>query len=239
MSEGATSTSSLVPALELRDAQPIFDESGLTSARYNLRLMPGECALITCRDVNRSTLFADLCSGLIPLGNGSVRCQGMDWTELPDKRAWALRGRIGRIMQQGAWVNLFGTDLNILMQQLHHTRTPTNDLIASAGRLSRFFGLPGLPTLSPGRLSVLDLQRAACVRAFLGEPHLLLLENPVTPDAVDLMTAFLAELTGARQRGCAVVWFARNDSIWRNYRDADVQRFRLLDEGLFPMRLAS
>ncbi|CDG39904.1 MULTISPECIES: P-loop NTPase family protein [Asaia] len=229
-------TDDLSAVLELREACPVFEESGLTSIPYSLRLMPGDCMLIACRDSERTTRFADLCAGMAPLVSGQVLCQGLDWEALAEPRAWALRGRIGRVMQQGAWIDLFGTDLNILLQQLHHTRTPTEELIDEAIALSRRFGLPGLPTLTPGRLSVADRAKAACVRAFLGEPKLLLLEDPVELETADMMTAFLAELTAARERGCGVIWFSREPDLWRGYHAEGTQRYRLLDEGLLPMK---
>lgn len=229
-------TDSNASILELREARPIFEQGGLTSSQYDLRLMPGECALVACRDPARAARFAEMCCGMIPLADGQVTCMGLDWSRLNDRRIWALRGRIGRITAQDSWIDLFGTDLNVLFRELHHTRTPTDVLVNEAVRLAQVFGLPGLPTLPPSRLTRLDRQRAGCVRAFLGSPRLLLLEEPVDTDAVGMMVAFLAELTRARQRGCAVVWFSREPSLWSAYRDADVQRFRLLDEGLFPVR---
>ncbi|WP_336946476.1 ABC transporter ATP-binding protein [Asaia sp. BMEF1] len=226
----------LSAVLELREARPVFEESGLASIPYSLRLMPGDCMLIACRDPLRATRFADLCSGLTPLVSGHALCLGLDWEKLAETRAWALRGRIGRVMQHGAWIDLFGTDLNILVQQLHHTRTPTQDLIDEATALARRFGLPGLPSLAPGRLSAADRTKAACVRAFLGEPRLLLLEDPVEQENADMMTAFLAELTAARERGCGVIWFSREPELWHGYNALGTQRFRLLDEGLMPMK---
>ncbi|WP_025885627.1 P-loop NTPase family protein [Asaia prunellae] len=229
-------TDDLSAVLELREAQPVFEESGLTSIPYSLRLMPGDCLLIACRDSLRASRFADLCSGLVPLISGQVLCQGLDWHGLAETRAWALRGRIGRVMQQGAWIDLFGTDQNILIQQLHHTRTKTEAIVAEAIALSRRFGLPGLPTLNPARLTAADRAKAACVRAFMGEPRLLLLEDPVDLETADMMTAFLAELTAARERGCGVIWFSREPDLWRGYNAAGTQRLRLLDEGLMPMK---
>ncbi|GBD56209.1 P-loop NTPase family protein [Gluconobacter wancherniae] len=236
MAEDDLGRSALDPVLELLDARPRFDASGLFSTRYNLHLNPGECALIECRDPRQASLFADLCTGLIPLSEGSVRCMGLDWDALEDRRAWALRGRIGRMVTDGGWIDLYGTHLNILWPQMHHTRTPLGTLVEKATRLGIRFGLPGLPVLPPGRLSALDRRRADCVRAFLGEPSLLLLENPVEMFPSDLYAAFLSALTEARDRGCAVIWLAPDDSAWRGYGQGASLHLRLYDDGLFSMR---
>ncbi|MBB2155956.1 ABC transporter ATP-binding protein [Gluconacetobacter diazotrophicus] len=224
------------PLLDLRAALPSFDESGMAPVPIDLRLMPGDCAVIECRDTRRATLFADLCSGMVSLASGSVRFMGLDWTELGDRQLNALRGRIGRITRRGSWLDLFGTHVNILMPQLHHTVRPTDEVIAAAMELGQAFGFPGLPLSTPGRLSAADLARAACVRAFLGRPDLLLLEDQSDTLPQDAHLAFLEAMTGARDRGAAIMWFVRNAATWADYRQAVNVHLRLLDEGLFPMR---
>ncbi|EHH69427.1 ATP-binding cassette domain-containing protein [Gluconobacter morbifer] len=229
-------SNALNPVLELLDAVPRFDESGLVSAKYNLHLDAGECALIECRDMTQASLFADMCLGLVPLSDGHIRCMGLDWSDLNERRSWALRGRCGRIVIGGGWIDLYGTHINILWPQLHHTRTPMDRLVTQAGHLATRFGLPGLPVVPPGRLSAADRQRAACARAFLGEPSLLLLEHPMEGASDIMMEAFLSTLTDARDRGCAVVWFAPDESGWGDYASDATIRLRLYDDGLFSMR---
>lgn len=224
------------PVLEMREARPALDAEGVLAAVYNLRLMPGDCALIRSRDGVRTGLFADLCTGMVPLREGSIRCQGLDWPRLGERERWALRGRIGRVSLMGTWADMYGTHINILTQTLHHTRTPTEKLIGEATLLAARFGLPGLPVLPPSRLSSMDLRRAALVRAFLGSPALLILEDPVEAEMRDLMDPFLVELTQARDRGAAVIWLAHSAAAWSVYNDPTVARYRLIDEGLYPMR---
>lgn len=226
----------LDPVLEMVDARPRFDGSGLASVRYNLRLNPGDCALIECRDMQQASLFADMCVGLVDLEDGLARCMGLEWSDLDERRAAALRGRIGRMVANGGWIDLYGTHMNILWPQLYHTRVPEEHLMQRAVQLGMQFGLPGLPVVSPGKLSPLDRCRADCVRAFLGEPSLLLLENPMGDANPPLLNAFLSALTDARDRGCAVVWLAPDDTSWRAYETDASIRLRLYDDGLFSMR---
>ncbi|QIP34961.1 ABC transporter ATP-binding protein [Komagataeibacter rhaeticus] len=225
------------PLLELRDAVPSFEESGLMPAPYNLRIMPGECAVIDCRDVERAALFADLCTGMISLTQGSIKFMGLDWSVLRDRQLNALRERIGRISRHGGWLDMFGTHLNIMLPHLYHTSEPFDHVVLHATELGHKFGLPGLPISAPDRLSAADLARAACVRAFMGRPALLVLEDISDMLPEETVLPFLEMLTAARDRGCGVLWLVRSGAAWHDYRKAVNIHMRLLDEGLFSMRV--
>ncbi|NHO52652.1 ABC transporter ATP-binding protein [Acetobacter estunensis] len=225
------------PMLELADATPVFDESGMPPTPLTLRLMPGECVIVETRDMTRATVFADLCSGMIHLLKGNVRFMGLDWTELNDRRRNALRGRIGRITRRAIWSNLFGTHVAMMLKQLHHTTIPLETVTTDTEHLCERFGLPGIPTDVPGRLSEADIVRAACVRAFLGKPQLLLLEDPLETSPVDLSQPFLESLTEARDRGASAIWFVRDPTVWQRYRQAINGQWRLADDGLMTIRM--
>lgn len=236
MSDSLSTAQFLGPVLELANARPVFDGEGLSYGRYNLTLNAGECALIQCRDKQQAAIFTDLCSGLVNVGEGQVKCMGLNWQELDDRRASALRGHIGRIYQGEEWLALYPMQMNILWAQLYHTRTNLDSLVKEAVKLSMRFGLPGLPTQLPSRLNSLDQRRAEYVRAFIGHPALMLLEEPVLSEPPELYNAFLGELTYARERGCAIVWISSNASSWRDYELGNMQKFRLSDSGLMAMR---
>ncbi|MXV35322.1 MULTISPECIES: ABC transporter ATP-binding protein [unclassified Saccharibacter] len=237
MSETMT-TVSYSAALELMEARPMLGDSGLASAKYNFLLGPGECALIECRDAVQRTQFVDVCTGVLPAGEGTVKCMGLDWKALEERQIWALRGRIGRVFSSGNWIDLYGTHMNVMWPRLHHSSTDLDVLVEEAVKLGIRFGLPGLPIQPPGRLSALDRRRAEYIRAFLGKPSLLLLEDPVSLQPEGLYEAFLSELTAAMQRGCAVVWIASDHAVWHDYVKENMQVFRLGDSGLMEMRSA-
>ncbi len=224
------------PVLELLSAAAVFEASTLPNAPLDLRLMPGECALIEAHDPAQVADLADLCSGLIALRSGSVRCMGHDWSELDSERAAALRGRIGRIHQRGGWAEMLPTHVSIMLPQLHHTRDTEAAITQQAVALSRLLGLPGLPLTRPDRLSDGDLIRAASVRAFLGEPHLLLLESSIASDRPDLTTPFLELLSRALDDGAAAICFTRDTPYWLGRHFPTRHRLHLLESGLASMR---
>src|SRR5262249_27895299 len=117
----------------------------------------------------------------------------------------------GRVFGVGGWIGFLNVAENILLPQLHHTHEERSVLGDRAAELARGFGMPGLPMERPRDLSAPDLARAACVRAFLGNPALLLLESPVPGDVPDLMEPLLGALAEARSNGAAAIWLARRD----------------------------
>ena len=228
------------PVLELLDARAARDPDEIPSPALSLRLMPGELALIDVPDPARAAWFADLCCGMAPLSAGTAHFLGREWARMPRDYAAALRGRIGRMFGGGSgWVDFFDLSVNILLPQLHHTRTDATALRASATLLSRFFGLPGLPLGRPSSLSAADRARAGCVRAFLGEPSLLVLESPMQGRFAELKTPLLEALATARGRGAAALWLTHYGVTWGDrYFPAD-QRWRLHVRGLVPVRRAA
>lgn len=226
------------PILQISDAEPDPGAVDMPSMPFALELFPGELALIEARNPVWAAEFADLCSGLVPLAHGSVCFLGHDWALMPDIPAAALRGRIGRIHAFGAWIDFASVDQNILLPQLHHSRRAADALLEEAAALARFFGLPGLPLVRPEALAAADLARAAAVRAFLGEPRLVLLENPVRGQLSDLVGPMLNALAAARDKGAAAIWLTASDLIWNDRSFPATQRLRFTERGLATLRHA-
>src|SRR3954452_4519331 len=223
---------SAVPVLQLVMAQAgNFQDLGVVTP-LSLSLLSGECALIEGSDAAQLAAFADLCSGLITLHSGNVRFIGRDWSALPHDYAAALRGRIGRVFATGGWLPFLDVETNILLPQLHHTRRDLEELRQEAQGLAREFGLPGLPLGRVDTLAAADLGRAGLVRAFLGEPLLVLLEEPTRGLLASDTPAVLNRAAMTRDRGGAVVWLARYGFARINPTFPADQWLQLRSEGL-------
>ncbi len=230
-----------VPILDLDGARATHSPDVLVAPDVTLKLMAGDLALIEARNTTAAAWFADLCSGLVPLSEGSGRFLGRDWRAMPPDYAAALRGRIGRVFADGAWVGFLDVPTNILLPRLHHGREAQLALRQQATRLACDFGLPGLPLEQPRDLAPIDLARAACVRAFLGGPALLLLESPLQDQFETLKTPLLEALARARQRGAAAIWLTRSALVWNDRSVPATHRLRLRERGLVavPRRVAA
>jgi phospholipid/cholesterol/gamma-HCH transport system ATP-binding protein len=217
------------PVLEL-DA--VTDAEG---ARFTLTLAPGELALIQADDPMLVTRFTEMCVGLVPPTIGQVRVLGQDWRGLAAEAARQLRGRIGVISLGGGWAPHLSVAESVILAALSHRVASAEALRDRAAELCRRFGLPGLPLQRPGLLSPAELARAACARAFLARPELLILESPLQGNTVpDLRAPLLQAL--ATHQPVACLWLTTSLSVWADRAMPAGQRLRLGAGGLDQVR---
>jgi phospholipid/cholesterol/gamma-HCH transport system ATP-binding protein len=224
------------PILALLEAEPRMLGGTVGQVPLSLEVTPGDFAMVQCDDPERIASFADICCGVWPLRRGSVRFLGRDWTLQPEAYAAALRGRIGRMFAGGGWIDFMDAETNILLPHLHHTRDDRAGLQATAAELARDFGLPGLPSGPISGLSAGDLAGAACIRAFLGEPLLIILESPLRSHETELTIPLLTSIARARDRRTAVLWLTQGDAVWSDRLTPATSRHRLTERGLAPLR---
>lgn len=214
--------------LEIAHATVFSAEHGHASRMHgSLRADPGDLVLVHVTDLHQAELWADLAVGLVTPENGRVSMLGNDLTELDIETGNWLRGRVGRVFSRGNWMDHLSLLDNILLSARHHGRRDENELRAEASALATAFGLPGIPLGMPDRLTRIDLQRAACVRAFLGEPLLVILEDPTYAGHADLLKPLVDAIRVARNRGAAVMWFSPAAEIWRDRSIPVTRRYRV------------
>lgn len=189
-------------------------ETGLSNSSFELNA--GELLLLRLERENERLPIADAAEGLVPPVRGSVRFRGEDWQAMSADQAAAQRGKIGRLFEDEGWISDLDVDQNIMLSQQHHTARSEADIRDEALGLARAFGLPGLPRGRPGRLHRWDLRKAACVRTFLGQPALVILEQPVRGVYPDLMAPLVSVTRAACRRGAAVLWMVADPKIWNH-----------------------
>lgn len=202
------------PILELRnvtvESLGVYD-SGIWNV--SLALQPGQLGLVWLERGHWKLPLADAACGLLEPAAGQVRFLGQDWRGLPPHAGAQRRGLIGRVLDH-AWLTSLPIDTNIMLAQLHHTLRPLEQIETEAERLSVTFGLPGLPRGEHLAVRPQDLHRAACVRAFLGSPRLLLLDDPTRGMYAELLPAMINCVLDAQQRGAAILWLTRDQHTW-------------------------
>jgi phospholipid/cholesterol/gamma-HCH transport system ATP-binding protein len=207
----------MTPVLDVAGADPDGEaEEARLRGPLTFRLEAGELAVVAAEDPEEARALALLLTGLAPLARGAVRFLGQDWAGLPRRQAEAQRARIGLAPGDGGWLPHLTVEEGILLPRLHHDSTPEQELCREAEALCHVFGLPRLPDRRPSEYGDAELARAALVRAFLGQPALLILESPLDRETADtLADPVLEALRPARERGAAAVWSTRSRRAWQ------------------------
>jgi len=222
--------------LSFNDVSLMIDPAGPgESVDVGLKLFGGELSLIRVERQRQGTVLGDACAGLTLPRKGQVYFLGKEWSQLPPDTANALRGRIGRVFARGSWLGHLPLLENILLPQLHHTRRPETELRDEAVMLAQKFGLPGVPLGHSNDSLPVDLQRAACVRAFLGQPLLLLLEEQNPGCFKEMMPNLINAIREVRNRGAAVMWLTSDKFIWRDRSISATHRYRLAGHKLMEV----
>ena len=187
-------------------------ETGLSDVSFEIGA--GDLLLVRIERENERLPLADASQGLLQTERGTVRFLGDDWTTLSAEQAAAERGKIGRLFEDEGWISDLDVDENILLSQLHHTNRTEAEIMDEALQFARVFGLPGLPRGRPGKIRRWDLRKAACIRAFLGRPALIILEQPARGVYADFIAPLLDAVQFARRRAAAVLWTVTDPQIW-------------------------
>jgi len=212
-------------------------ETGLWNSSFELN--QGELLLVRLERENERLALADATEGLVPPTQGIVMFFGEDWQRMSADRASAQRGKIGRLFGDEGWVSDLDVDQNIMLAQRHHTTRSEKDIVEEALKLARVFGLPGLPRGRPESMRQWDLRKAACIRAFLGQPAFIILEQSVRGVYADLTAPLVNAVQSARKRGAAVLWTVTDPKLWNHSGLHATKRARMFGSQLQAMETES
>lgn len=225
-----------ISAERLANGQRVLDIAHVTASsdehsranlmRGSMCADAGDLVLVQVEDLHQAELWADLAVGILSPIDGRVSILGNDLATLDVMTGSWLRGRIGRVFGRGNWMDRLGILDNILLPARHHSGRDDDDLKAEASALASSFGMPGIPLDTPDNVTRADLQRAACVRAFLGDPLLVILEDPTYGARMDLLKPLMDAIRASRNHGAAVLWFSPAAEIWRDSSIPVTRRYR-------------
>jgi putative ABC transport system ATP-binding protein len=144
----------------------------------SLEIAPGEyVAIVGESGIGKSTLL-HVIAGLEPADSGSVVFDGAEITRMDDDSATRLRrDRFGFVFQAFHVLPHLTVLQNVGLPLL--LRGAKRDAIdKKAGALVAAVGLAGREQSMPRELSGGELQRVAIARALVGDPHLVLADEP-------------------------------------------------------------
>jgi phospholipid/cholesterol/gamma-HCH transport system ATP-binding protein len=203
----------------------------------NLVLKRGELALISVERGHGLSPLADTAQGLIVPDQGGVYFLGKNWIDLSPAAAAASRQMIGRVFRGGGWISNLNIDENITLGQRHHSHKPIDEIYQEAEKLGIFFGLKSLPGSRPAHVRRSLLRRSGWVRAFLGDPELILLEEPLKDAYTDVLHYLMKGIAEALARGAAILWITSDMRILDQSGLAPFKIYRMTGPRLEPLEL--
>ena len=212
-------------------AQPPY-EAGMAGVSFSLK--GADLMLVRIEEGGARIPFADVAQGLIEPDAGLVTFLGEDWRAMTPNRSAEQRGKIGRVFETHAWISNLDVDENITLAQRHHTARPESEIAAEAGALAAQFGLGEVPRGRPAVVRRSDLRRAEWVRAFIGEPRLVILENPTKDVHADALGGLVGAVKAARGRGAAVLWMTDDARALSQIVPGSTRKFEFRGAGLVP-----
>lgn len=125
----------------------------------------------------KSTLLRAI-GGLVRPQRGAIWVAGEDVTKLPERQLYRVRERIGMLFQHGALLDSLCVFDNVALPLREHTRLSEPEVAAEVERRLAAVGLAETGALFPRELSGGMLRRAALARAIVGDPEIVLCDEP-------------------------------------------------------------
>lgn len=213
--------------IEAKGVAKTFGETPIFSD-VSFRLARGEAtALVGANGTGKSTLLRCM-MGLIPVTSGKVKILGEDASNAKGKALRAMRARIGLVSQKHNLVPRLSVLSNVChgllgqhpgIRHWSHAFAPTESRDAAMQALEKV-GLADFALRRADRLSGGQSQRAAIARAIVGEPEILIADEPcasLDPAAGEDVMDLFFQL--ARQQGVTVVFISHNIEHALQYGD--------------------
>jgi phospholipid/cholesterol/gamma-HCH transport system ATP-binding protein len=157
--------------------------------------------------------LADAAEGLLPCQPGQVLFLGRDWAKMGPLEQARNRGKIGRVFDYHGWVHNLSVMENLVTACRTHPNRAIHDPEGTAEKLARRYGLEGVPNGRPALMRKRDLRRCEWIRAFLGNPDLVILERPEMDAPRGALDALFETAREAQGRGAALLWITHDKEI--------------------------
>jgi ABC-2 type transport system ATP-binding protein len=180
------------PAVELLHVSKSFGSRRVLSDLH-LQVRAGEMVVLLGPNGAGKTTALSLILGLRAPSDGIVRVGGQN------PRHYTVRSRIGGMVQgSGFPAPLSVAELLVFFESLHYAPLPSRDVI-------RLVGLEGRAGCRAAKLSTGEKQRLLLGIALIGDPAVLILDEPTISMDVDARVAFWRLMRALTNRGRTVL----------------------------------
>jgi phospholipid/cholesterol/gamma-HCH transport system ATP-binding protein len=174
-----------VPAVEFRDVHFFFDDEKVLDG-VSFTVMRGEIKIILSGSGGGKSTILKLILGLLKPDEGQVLIDGEDITSYDESQLKPARDKIGMVFQEGGLFDSLSVYDNVAYR-LHEEDVPENEVELEVRLLLRFVNLENEMDKLPNELSGGMQKRVGIARALVGNPTIVLFDEPTA--ALDPPTA--------------------------------------------------
>ncbi|NEQ87463.1 MAG: ATP-binding cassette domain-containing protein [Moorea sp. SIO2I5] len=180
----------------------------------DLDIHQGEIVLMTGPSGSGKTTLLTLIGGLRSPQSGSLKILGEQLLGANKRRLIAVRRHIGYIFQAHNLLKSLTARQNVQMSAELHPELSTKDAITKSVAILEAVGLGKWVNYYPDKLSGGQKQRVAIARALVGNPKIVLADEPTAAldsksgrEVVDLMQQL------AKEQGCTILLVTHDNRI--------------------------
>ncbi|MDQ3259109.1 MAG: ATP-binding cassette domain-containing protein [Acidobacteriota bacterium] len=166
----------IVPAIEFRNVHLSFDESKILRG-LSFTVRPGEMKIVLGGSGTGKSTVLKLILGLLKPDRGRILIDGKDITAYSEARLMRVRMKIGMVFQEGALFDSLSVYDNVAYR-LHERGVAESQVEKQVRRMLRFVELEDAIDLMPDELSGGMRRRVGIARALVGNPRILLFDEP-------------------------------------------------------------
>jgi phospholipid/cholesterol/gamma-HCH transport system ATP-binding protein len=140
-------------------------------------VMPGETLLVLGGSGGGKSTILKLAIGLLKPDDGRILIEGEDITDYDEDALNIVRQKIGMDFQDGALFDSLSVYDNVAFR-CHENSVPEEQVETEVRRLLRFVNLEEAIDMMPAQLSGGMRIRVGLARALVGDPHIVLFDEP-------------------------------------------------------------
>ena len=162
--------------LELKDVVKTYgDRRILDGVSFGIR--PGETKIVIGTSGSGKSTILKLIMGLEHPDEGQIFIDGTETTHLSERQMVAIRQRIGMVFQESALFDSLSVRENVAYR-LYEIGTNEEEIEQKVRKSLGFVGLEDAIDKAPSELSGGMKRRVALARALIGEPEIMLYDEP-------------------------------------------------------------